>query len=125
MNNRGKKLSDLEKLKNRLIYLSTLYSEEEIDNAVRNNLRNEINNAWKEVYGQLGRNEKKPLNDDDFLKAHWTLYFQYSRKKGNDYIKFLLDEQFTPQKIHKKTEKFIILEEQTNRTENFFWVRRW
>lgn len=31
MNNRGKKLSDLELLKNRLIYLTTLYSNEELD----------------------------------------------------------------------------------------------
>ena len=35
MNNRGKKLSDLELLKNRLIYLSTLYSNEELDMSSR------------------------------------------------------------------------------------------
>jgi len=62
------------------------------------------------VYYQLGRNDKRPLNDDDFLKAHWIMYFQYSRKKGNDYIKFLLDEQFSPQKIHKKIEREVALE---------------
>src|SRR3990172_12911707 len=39
MNNRGKKLSDLELLKNRLIYLTTLYSENEIDFAERKNIR--------------------------------------------------------------------------------------
>jgi len=38
------------------------------------------------------------------------MYFQYSRKKGNDYIKFLLDEQFSPQKIHKKIEREVVLE---------------
>lgn len=111
MNNRGKKLSDLELLKNRLIYLSTLYSDDELDKSSRDNLRKEINNAWKEVYGQLGRNKTKPLNDDDFLKAHWILYFQYSRQKGNDYIKFLLNEQFSPQKIHKKIETYVQLEQ--------------
>ncbi len=110
MNNRGKKLSDLELLKNRLIYLTTLYTNVELDNASRKDLRESINGAWKEVYYQLGRNDKRPLNDDDFLKAHWIMYFKYSRKQGNDYIKFLLDEQFSPQKIHKKVEKAVSLE---------------
>ena len=43
-----------------------------------------------EVYYQLGRNENDLLSDDEFLRAHWILYFAYSRKKGDDYIKFLL-----------------------------------
>lgn len=110
MNNRGKKLSDLELLKNRLIYLTTLYNEDELDKAERKSLREDINSAWKEVYHQLGRNDKRPLNDDDFLKAHWIMYFKYSRKRGNDYIKFLLDEQFSPQKVHKKIEREVALE---------------
>jgi len=110
MNNRGKKLSDLELLKNRLIYLTTLYTDEELDPAERRSLREAINRAWKEVYYQLGRNDKRPLNDDDFLKAHWIMYFKYSRKRGNDYIKFLLDEQFSPQKVHKKVEREVVLE---------------
>ena len=99
MNNRGKKLSDLELLKNRLIYLTTLYNDEELDAASRKNLRETINDVWKEVYHQLGRNKTRPLNDDDFLRAHWIMYFKYSRKTGQDYIRFLLDEQFTPKKV--------------------------
>lgn len=110
MNNRGKKLSDLELLKNRLIYLTTLYTNEEIDAADRRSLRNAINDAWKEVYYQLGRNDKHPLNDDDFLKAHWIMYFQYSRKQGKVYIKFLLDEQFSPKRIHKKVPREVDME---------------
>lgn len=110
MNNRGKKLSDLELLKNRLIYLTTLYTDDELDTAERRSLREAINSAWKEVYYQLGRNDKRPLNDDDFLKAHWIMYFKYSRKRGNDYIKFLLDEQFSPQKVYKKVEREVVLE---------------
>ncbi len=110
MNNRGKKLSDLELLKNRLIYLTTLYSDEELDLASRKNLRDNINDAWKEVYHQLGRNKAHPLNDDDFLRAHWIMYFKYSRKTGKDYIRFLLDEEFTPKQVHKKIERDVTLE---------------
>ena len=110
MNSRGRKLSDLELLKNRLIYLTTLYSDQELDASERKSLRDTINDAWKEVYYQLGRNKKRPLNDDEFLKAHWTVYFKYSRQTGRDYIRFLLGEQFTPQKIHKKIERDVELE---------------
>ena len=38
------------------------------------------------------------------------MYFQYSRKKGNDYIKFLLDEQFSTQKVHKKVAREVVLD---------------
>ena len=69
MNNRGKKLSDLELLKNRLIYLTTLYTDEELDAASRQNLRETINDAWKEVYKQLGRLRAKPP------LSHWQCLF--------------------------------------------------
>ena len=101
MNNRGKKLTNLELLKNRLIYLTTLYSDEIFDEMDKANLRMQINDAWKEVYYQLGRNEKTPLSDDEFLRAHWISYFAYSRKKGDDYIHFLLNK-FSAKKIFEK-----------------------
>lgn len=104
MNNRGKKLSNLELLKNRLIYLTTLYDEKELRDDDRIALRIKIDAAWKEVYYQLGRNKSHPLNDDDFLMAHWIMHFQYSRKKGTDYINFLLNEHFTPKNIFEKIE---------------------
>lgn len=110
MNNRGKKLSDLELLKNRLIYLTTLYRNEELDAASRKSLRETINDAWKEVYRQLGRNRVRPLNDNDFLRAHWIMFFKYSRKTGQDYIRFLLNEQFTPKKVLKKVAREVLLE---------------
>lgn len=90
MNNRGKRLTNLELLKNRLIYLTTLYSEDVLDKPNEIALRDLINKAWREVYYQLGRNEETLLSDDEFLRAHWIMYFSYSRKKGDDYIKFLL-----------------------------------
>ena len=99
MNNRGKKLSDLELLKNRLIYLTTLFNEEQLDTAGKKVLRDDINAAWKNVYHQLGRNKLHPLNDDEFLRAHWITYFKYSRDTGRDYADFLINEHFLPQRI--------------------------
>ena len=102
MNNRGKKLSDLELLKNRLIYLTTLYPSNEVSEEERKVVRNSVNQTWKEIYYQLGRNKKNPLNDDDFLRTHWIMYFKYSRKRGDDYIRYLLDEEFNPKVVLKK-----------------------
>jgi hypothetical protein len=110
MNNRGKKLSDLELLKNRLIYLTTLYGPAEMAADESKSLRDSINDAWKEVYHQLGRNKLHPLNDNDFLRAHWTMFFKYSRQTGQDYIRFLLEEQFSPKRLHTKISREVKLE---------------
>lgn len=73
MNNRGKPLSVLELLKNRLIYLVMQMSDvEECDSA---SLRRNINDAWKTAYHYLGKNESRPLDDDAFLKAHLWFYY--------------------------------------------------
>lgn len=110
MNNRGKKLTNLELLKNRLIYLTTLYNEESLDEHSEIVLREKINDAWKEVYYQLGRNKNAPLSDDEFLRAHWIIYFSYSRKKGDDYIKFLL-RKFSHKSIYDKVADSVAVEE--------------
>lgn len=101
MNNRGKKLTNLELLKNRLIYLTTLFDDAQLDEKDKAKLRNNINDAWKEVYYQLGRNQNAPLSDDDFLRAHWITYFQYSRERGDDYIRFLLGK-FSAKNVFEK-----------------------
>ncbi len=110
MNNRGKNLSNLELLKNRLIYITTLYNDNDLDKAGRVSLRNSINAAWKEIYRQLGRYKQHPLNDDDFLQAHWRMSFQYSRQKANEYINFLLNEKFSPKNVCKRKENEVALE---------------
>lgn len=96
MNNRGKKLSNLELLKNRLIYLTELFSGENYNKIT---LRNEINDAWKEIYTWLGKKETSSLNDDDFLRTHWIVYYKTPQKKANEVMDFLLKEKFTAKKI--------------------------
>ena len=106
MNNRGKKLSNLEILKNRLIYLTTIYPADVLPVEDREQMRRDINKAWAEVYKQLGRNKDNPLDDDEYLKNHWTMYFKYSRTSGDDYIQFLLNKQFTPKAIYGEHVQF-------------------
>ncbi|PMM07175.1 hypothetical protein BCT62_18335 [Vibrio splendidus] len=95
MNNRGKPLTSLELLKNRLIYLSTLFHDHEGHDV----LRSKVNSAWKTMYEYLGKNPDAPLNEDLFLRNHWTMYFKYSRNKGDDYIKYLLNDKFTARNV--------------------------
>lgn len=101
MNNRGKKLTNLELLKNRLIYITTLFDDGQYDDRDKAQLRKSINDAWKQVYYQLGRNQNAPLDDDDFLRAHWITYFGYSRRRGDDYIRFLLSK-FSAKNVFEK-----------------------
>ncbi len=101
MNNRGKRLTNLELLKNRLIYLTTLFDDSVCDQADKAFLRTQINAAWKEVYAQMGRSEHQLLSDDEFLRAHWIIYFSYSRRTGTDYIDYLL-KKFSAKNIFKK-----------------------
>jgi len=128
MNNRGKLLSYLELLKNRLIYLSTLFDKVEYE---KEKLRKNINECWKDIYKYLGKNKEKPLDDDEFLSNHFMIYFSdelsnkmskgtiyninlrysYRRIKSNNYQEYLLDSKFVKRNIisdEDKTDREIV-----------------
>jgi hypothetical protein len=121
MNNRGKPLSALELLKNRLIFLSTKLPTKD-DEGV--NLRRAINDAWKSTYHYLGKNDTRPLSDDEFLRTHLAFYYPTqlvkmpdatdeegkSRDRANrrfahsleEFGRFLLNDLFTPRRLGTK-----------------------
>lgn len=122
MNNRGKPLSILELLKNRLIYLST-----KLDNHPNElmKLRNDINTCWRSIYHNLGLNKLNPLDDDKFLQNHFIVFFgrmireknpnmkhypfHFYRNKRIGYSHFLLEEYFITKNINNnKDEQFKI-----------------
>lgn len=77
MNNRGKPLSELEKVKNYLLYAaSTLSIPHELDRAV--------NDAWAEIFRQLmAAGLTSSTDEDQLLRAHWlTGYDPQPRKWG-------------------------------------------
>lgn len=96
MNNRGKPLSNLEKLKNRLIYLSTLLKD--VEDETKKELRERINEKWKIIYKYLGLNKDKKLDDDSFLQSHWIMYMRYERREPEFYANDIFDRFFTTQK---------------------------
>ena len=114
MNNRGKPLSHLELLKNRLIYLSTKVDSDDFE---KSKLRNAINKCWKTIYHQLGRNKDNPLDDDVFLFNHFILFFgnainngnsinyrRFRRGYGSYYQDYLLEKKFTTKSLYRKGE---------------------
>lgn len=74
MNNRGKLLTTLELLKNRLIFLSTKLPTSAGDGS-GNRLRRVINDAWKSAYHYLGKNSVHPIVDDVFLRTFFTYFY--------------------------------------------------
>ena len=89
MNNRGKSLTTLEKLKNRLLFLaSKLPSSNDIQG-----LSDIINDSWGKVYEWLGTNVNSMLNEDEFLSAHLTLL-----RIPPDYV---YSEQMAEQKVFR------------------------
>lgn len=106
MNNRGRPLSTLELLKNRLIYLSTRIKATQDQ---RDRVRRVVNEAWKTVYHFLGRNEEQPLSDDLFLShyaaKHWSAHFirdgrppRYFGRSG-ELRQFILGSVFTARNL--------------------------
>lgn len=110
MNNRGKPLSYLELLKNRLIYLSLKFDAPGYEQL---KLRRAINDCWKALYHNLGRNKDQPLDDDRFLSTHYLIYFgkalvnetlddeprRYRRLYQVDYSSELLEKRFVPRNV--------------------------
>ena len=81
MNNRGKPLTLLEKLKNRLMYLvSTLTAngDEEAMDVLEDEkaaLSEEVNEAWGRIYRMLACNPQvDPLDEDEYIAAHLSVY---------------------------------------------------
>jgi uncharacterized protein with ParB-like and HNH nuclease domain len=99
MNNRGKPLSTLEKLKNRLIYLTEKLKSEKED---KKNLRDKINDAWGKIYSCLAQNPEFILDEDIFLSAHLSLY----RKPKEAVFSENVAEEKVFQMFCNKSEKF-------------------
>jgi uncharacterized protein with ParB-like and HNH nuclease domain len=109
MNNRGKPLSELEKLKNRLMYLGDKFettttgseSSEVFSNAQKQDLEEAINKGWITIYQALGAKKEAPLDDEDFIRNHWIAYFdRYNRSEAAAYAGHLFNEYFTLEQVY-------------------------
>ena len=105
MNNRGKPITEMEKVKNYLLYLtSKLAVDTHID------LARQINATWQHLYESLMAAGLEKVEDEDrLLRAHWLTVYDYRERewKGSDSVK----ERFALGKYKDRHEK--LLEELT------------
>ncbi len=97
MNSRGKKLTEMELLKN---YLMHWVSRNEIVDTEKNSLTTLINKNWKDTYRNLG---SRTGNEDQSLRIAWTLYCNHSPKNWSGYEGFKGDEYIPLRDFSKRT----------------------
>lgn len=110
MNDRGKPLTDLEKVKNFLLHASTCLPHD-----VPNTLGKSINDAWAEILRQLmAAGLESSADEDRLLRAHWLTHYNPSarRWKGSKSIKSEFDLRTNVKRpkefldhLHKYTER--------------------
>lgn len=80
MNDRGKSLTDLEKVKNYLLYAAA--SLDDLEDANRENFAGLVNNAWAEILRNLmSAGLTQPANEDQLLRAHWLMQYDPQSRK--------------------------------------------
>jgi hypothetical protein len=92
LNNRGRPLSKLELLKNRLLHISYL-------NQLESNLLSRINNTWQTVYDNLYQLPNTKIDDEVFLRTHWFVHFntkEYKDPWNVNYSDDLFRHRFKP-----------------------------
>lgn len=77
INNRGKSLSELEKLKNYFIYFATIHNKD--------SLRKTINDKWREILENLS-NSGKTSNEDEnsFIRFCYIVFYETNKEKSHD-----------------------------------------
>lgn len=75
MNNRGKPLSELDKVKNYLLYLSAKLNVE------NNDLAKEVNRTWTNIFENLMKSGLiGTVHEDQLLRAHWMMAYDHTKK---------------------------------------------
>ena len=78
MNDRGKQLTNLEKVKNYLLYAA---SSLEVDKATRDELAKAVNNAWAEILRNLmAADLSEPADENRLLQMHWIAQYDPQRR---------------------------------------------
>lgn len=95
MNNRGLGLSDLEIVKNRLLYLTSKIKIEDEVHLTKQTTDN-INAKWAQILRNLTL-PNKVLNENTFLSNHWIIYHGWS--KDNQSKSEILENVFTIEKM--------------------------
>ena len=94
INNRGKQVTELEKIKNYFIYYSTIKDKP--------TLRQLINDKWKEIQENLSRCEKTSNDDEDNFLRYTYLVFYDPGKENSSNVYNQLKKKYNPNEIDSK-----------------------
>ncbi len=102
MNNRGIGLSNLEIVKNRLLYLTSKVPVSDETESELKELSSLINKKWSHILKNLTL-PNKVLDENAFLSVHWIIYNGWS--KDNQTKKEILEKKFTIKQMLKEPHK--------------------
>lgn len=102
MNNRGIGLSNLEVVKNRLLYLTSKVPKSDETESELKELSALINKKWSHILKNLTL-PQKVLDENAFLSTHWIIYNGWS--KDNTAKKEILEKRFTINQMLKQPHK--------------------
>lgn len=111
MNNRGKSLTNFEKVKNYLLYAASTI-DVEMDHT-KDELTNSVNNAWADMLKRLmAAGLSSPSDEDQLLRAHWLMQYDPQQRnwEGSKSIKSRFDlRRYTrqPAQILSKLHQYI------------------
>lgn len=109
MNNRGKPLSEMEKVKNYLLYLSS-----KIEMKAAYKLSKQINSVWAFIFQRLMESGVSTLEyENQLLRSSWLMAYSYFTKDWGGYSS--IKERFNLKKYSKKEDK--LLKDLTNYVE--------
>ncbi len=89
INNRGKELSELEKIKNYFIYYATIHG--------RKNLRNKINENWGQLLKYLNEANVTSNSDENNFLRNCFLVFYSTNKSKSWYVYNEIKERYIPE----------------------------
>lgn len=101
MNNRGKPLSEMEKVKNYLLYLSS-----KIDMEAAEELGERINSVWAFIFQRLMESDVSSIEyENQLLKTSWIMAYNYTSREWHGYSS--IKDQFNLRKFYGKYEKLL------------------
>ena len=101
MNNRGKPLSEMEKVKNYLLYLCS-----KIDMEAADELGKRINSVWAFIFQRLMESDASSIEyENQLLRTSWIMAYNYTSKEWHGYSS--IKDQFNLRKFYGKHEKLL------------------
>jgi uncharacterized protein with ParB-like and HNH nuclease domain len=124
MNYRGKPLTKLEILKNRLLYL--IKESKSIQPVEKQKLKKLVSESWQTIYEDLARDKDFQVPDDELLKVHWFMY-RKDPVKQKEWETELFENLFSKKDLHNtvislRIKKYV--RSLTVSAKFFFWIRK-